>query len=39
MAMILTTMLVHPVKCCMRWPAPVSGLYCSQAKPVSSHEL
>src|ERR1700712_2220295 len=33
--MILTTMLVQPVKCWVRWPAPVSGLYCSQAKPVS----
>lgn len=35
MAMILTTRLVQPVKCCVRWPSPVSGLYCSQAKPVS----
>lgn len=35
--MILTTKLVQPVKCCVRWPAPVSGLYCSHAKPVFSH--
>lgn len=31
-----TTQLVHPVKCCVRWPLPVSGLYCSQANPVSA---
>lgn len=36
-AMIFTTKLVHPVKCCVRWPSPVSGLYCSHAKPVRSH--
>lgn len=35
MAIILTTRLVQPVKCCVRCPAPVSGLYCSHAKPVS----
>ncbi len=35
MAMILTTRLVHPVKCWVLWPLPVSGLYCSHAKPVS----
>jgi hypothetical protein len=34
---ILTTRLVHPVKCCVLCPLPVSGLYCSQAKPVSTH--
>jgi hypothetical protein len=33
--MILTTKLVHPVKCCVLCPLPVSGLYCSHAKPVS----
>lgn len=32
-----TTRLVHPVKCWVRWPLPVSGLYCSHAKPVRSH--
>lgn len=34
-----TTQLVHPVKCCVRCPLPVSGLYCSQANPVSVQEL
>jgi hypothetical protein len=34
-AIILTTKLVQPVKCCVRCPLPVSGLYCSHAKPVS----
>lgn len=34
-AMILTTKLVHPVKCWVRCPLPVSGLYCSHANPVS----
>lgn len=34
---IFTTRLVHPVKCWVRWPWPVSGLYCSHAKPVRSH--
>lgn len=33
---ILTTKLVHPVKCAVRCPFPVSGLYCSQAKWVFS---
>lgn len=33
--MTFTAKLVHPVKCCVRWPLPVSGLYCSQANPVS----
>ena len=37
MAMMLTTILVQPVKCCVRCPLPVSGLYCSQAKPVFFH--
>jgi hypothetical protein len=37
--MILTTKLVQPVKCCVRCPSPVSGLYCSQAKPVSDQDL
>lgn len=37
MIIMFTTKLVHPVKCCVRCPAPVSGLYCSQAKPVFSH--
>jgi hypothetical protein len=36
---ILTTKLVQPVKCCVRCPSPVSGLYCSQANPVSDHDL
>jgi hypothetical protein len=35
MLIIFTTKLVHPVKCCVRCPFPVSGLYCSHAKPVS----
>lgn len=39
MAMIFTTKLVQPVKCCVRWPLPVSGSYCSHAKPVSSQLL
>lgn len=34
---ILTTKLVHPVKCWIRWPWPFSGLYCSQANPVLCH--
>lgn len=34
MHMILTTKLVHPVKCCVRCPSPLSGLYCSHANPV-----
>lgn len=37
--MIFTTKLVHPVKCLVLWPWPVSGLYCSQANPVSFHDL
>lgn len=36
---IFTTMLVQPVKCCVRCPEPVSGLYCSQANPVAFHSL
>ena len=36
---IFTTILVQPVKCCVRCPWPVSGLYCSQANPVSFHSL
>lgn len=39
MAIILTTKLVQPVKCCVRCPSPVSGLYCSHANPVSFQEL
>lgn len=35
---ILTTRLVQPVKCCVLCPLPVSGLYCSHAKPVSTQE-
>lgn len=38
-AIMFTTKLVHPVKCCVRCPAPVSGLYCSHAKPVSTQDL
>lgn len=34
-ARIFTTRLVQPVKCWVRWPLPVSGLYCSHANPVS----
>jgi hypothetical protein len=37
MTIMFTTKLVHPVKCCVRCPSPVSGLYCSHAKPVFSH--
>lgn len=37
MDIILTTMLVQPVKCWIRWPLPLSGLYCSKAKPVFFH--
>jgi hypothetical protein len=39
MHIILTTRLVHPVKCCVRCPSPVSGLYCSHAKPDSLQAL
>jgi len=39
MTIIFTTKLVQPVKCCVRCPAPVSGLYCSHANPVRSHSL
>lgn len=34
-SMMDTIKLVQPVKCCVRWPLPVAGSYCSQAKPVS----
>jgi hypothetical protein len=37
MDIIFTTRLVQPVKCCVRCPLPVSGLYCSQANPVFFH--
>lgn len=37
-SIIFTTSVVQPVKCCVLCPAPVSGLYCSHAKPVSCHE-
>lgn len=37
MAIMFTTILVQPVKCCVRCPLPVAGLYCSQANPVFFH--
>lgn len=38
-AKILTISEVQPVKCWVLWPLPVSGLYCSHAKPVSFEDL